>query len=89
MHFIAFAHFPMDSIYGVVEHKGEQILICGRLVGKMRSAKHSVQSTLFWPRKIHPTALERELLTFIKGYDSREIGFSISGDRLQACVRLS
>lgn len=39
MHFIAFAHFPMDSIYGVVEHKGEQILICGRLVGKNESCQ--------------------------------------------------
>lgn len=32
MHFIAFVHFPVDCIYDVVKHRGEQILICGHLL---------------------------------------------------------
>ena len=51
MHFIAFVHFPVDSIYDVVERKGEQILICRQDLLKGTWEKNEVCQTL--SEKVH------------------------------------
>lgn len=80
------ACFPVDRIYNVVKHNGEQILICGQL-WKRCGENQSCQTVrickyIVLAAEKHLTTLEMELLTFIREVtgDSTEIGFHISGD---------